>query len=77
MKKQEEQRIRAVLFRESGGTRCDFPYLAKRTGIPVESLRRYKRQPDTIPLNRLLVIANAMGINVDDAGYMITGRKCR
>ena len=74
MKKAEEKRVREVLFREIGGSRCDIPWLSRRTGIPEVTLRRYKKEPDIIPFSRLLVIADNMGISVQDAGYLLTGR---
>lgn len=76
MKARERQRVIEVLFRESRGTsiKCDIPELSKRTGIPEASLRRYKREPDMIPLGRVLAIAGEMGIGAEDAGYMITGK---
>ena len=75
MKKAEEKRVREVLFRETGGSKCDIPWLSRRTGIPEGSLRRYKKDPETIPFSRLVVIADGMGISVQDAGYLITGRQ--
>jgi hypothetical protein len=76
MRTKEKQRVKEVLFRESRGSsiKCDIPELSKRTGIPEATLRRYKREPDMIPLYRVLAIANGMGIRPEDAGYMITGR---
>ena len=77
MKKSEKQRVQEVLFGESRGTKCDIPYLTRRTGIPEETLRRYRREPDTIPIPfcRLVAIADGMGISVADAGYLVTGRR--
>lgn len=77
MKAKEKQRVQEVLFRQSSGlnTKCDIRELAKRTGIPEASLRRYRREPDMIPLCRLLAIVDGMGISPVEAGYLITGRK--
>lgn len=73
MQEKEKQRIRAVLFRESRGSRCDFGMLSRRTGIPEATLRRYKREPEAIPLNRLLLIAKAMDIDKAEAGTLLIG----
>ena len=75
MKKSEKERVQEILFGESRGTKCDIPYLTRRTGIPEETLRRYRREPDTIPFCRLVAIADGMGISVADAGYLVTGRR--
>jgi hypothetical protein len=75
MKKQEKERIQRYLFRLSRGSKCDFAQLSKMTGIPKTTLHRYKDEPDIIPLNRLLLIADAMEISVADAGYLVTGRR--
>ena len=69
----QEKRIEEVLFRESRGTRCDIPTLSRMTGIPVTTLKRYKRQPEMIPYGRLIVIAKAMRLTPQESGYLITG----
>lgn len=43
------------------------------TGIPVTTLKRYKRQPDMIPYGRLVVIAKAMRLTPQECGYMVIG----
>jgi hypothetical protein len=75
MKKSERERVQEILFMQSRGTKCDIQYLARRTGIPEETLRRYRREPDTIPFCRLVAIADGMGISVADVGYLVTGRR--
>jgi 3D (Asp-Asp-Asp) domain-containing protein len=48
--------------------------MARHTGIPVDTLRRYKRMPETIPLERLILIAREMGVAAEDIGGAIVGR---
>lgn len=74
MKEQRAEMVRKILFRQSSGSKCDFPTLSKRTGIPVHSLRRYCKNPENIPLDRVILIADAMDTKPADVGYMITGR---
>jgi hypothetical protein len=45
------------------------------TGIPKTTLRRYKDEPDIIPLNRLLLIADAMEIRPHEASILLLGRE--
>lgn len=74
MKRKDREQLVKVLFREHRGTRCDFVAMARHTGIPVDTLRRYKRMPETIPLERLILIAREMGVAAEDIGGVITGR---
>lgn len=73
MKTKEKQRVQEVLFRESPGTKCDIPDLSKRTGIPEATLRRYRREPDLIPLGRFFAMCKGMGLTPEEIGHMITG----
>ena len=75
MTKKEKDRVQEVLFPQSRGMRTDFAEISRRTGISATTLRRYKREPETIPCGRLLLIVEAMGTSHDDCGYMLTGRK--
>lgn len=75
MKKQEKERIQRYLFRISRGSKCDFAQLSKMTGIPKATLHRYKDEPDIIPLNRLLLIADAMEIRPQEASILLLGRE--
>lgn len=63
----------SLLFGETLTTRCDFPALSKATGIPVSTLRRYKAKPETIPLERVCVIARASGLNKEGALVLLSG----
>ena len=74
-KKTEDLKGRATkkIFRESLGTKCDIPSLSRATGIAEATLRRYKREPETIPLGRLSIIAQAMNCTPEDIGYVATG----
>lgn len=74
MRKAEREQMIKVLFRESRGTRCDFVSLARHTGIPADTLRRYKRMPETIPLERLVLIAREMGVTAEELGGVLAGR---
>lgn len=74
MRKKDREMAVQVLFKESRGTRCDFSTLARLTGIPVDTLRRYKRMPEKIPLDRLLLIVRETGATAEEVGRMITGR---
>jgi hypothetical protein len=73
MNKKDLQRVTEVLFKETRGTRCDFVTLSEDTGIPASTLRRYRNYPELIPLERLFVIAKAMGLTPAEAGYLVTG----
>ena len=73
MRKTEREQIVRVLFRECRGTRCDFASLARHTGIPADTLRRYKRMPETIPLERLVLIAREMGVTAEELGGVLAG----
>ena len=73
MSAEQERRVGEILFREQRGTKCDFPTLSRITGIPVTTLKRYKRQPDMIPYGRLVVIAKAMRLTPQECGYMVIG----
>jgi hypothetical protein len=64
---------RGLLFGETDTTKCDFPALSKRTGIPESTLRRYKENPETIPFGRVVKIAQAMRINKEGALVLISG----
>lgn len=74
MKKRDREMAVQVLFKESRGTKSDFSTLARLTGIPVDTLRRYKRMPEKIPLDRLLLIVRETGATAEEVGRMITGR---
>ena len=67
------ERVLKTMLKESRGSKCDIPRLSKETGIPEATLRRYKREPEMIPLGRLLVIAKAMDSTPEEMGYVITG----
>ena len=67
------ERAMVAIFRECRGSKCDLGYLSRRTGIPETTLRRYKREPDMIPLNRLVLIADAMDMDGDEAWYLLKG----
>jgi hypothetical protein len=43
------------------------------TGIPVTTLRRYEEIPETIPLGRLITMAEAMEITPEECGELILG----
>lgn len=73
MKTKEKQKVQEVLFRECPGTKCDIPDLSKRTGIPEVTLRRYRREPDLIPLGRFFAMCKGMGLTPEEIGHMITG----
>ena len=73
MKTKEKQRVQEVLFRERPGTKCNIPDLSKRTGIPEATLRRYRREPDLIPLGRFFAMCKGMGLTPEEIGHMITG----
>lgn len=75
MTKQEVKRVQEVLFRQYIGTKTDFAAIHRRTGIPVTTLRRYKAEPDIIPLGRLLEIATAINVEPADFQYMLTGKR--
>lgn len=74
MKRKDREQLVKVLFREHRGTRCDFVAMARHTGIPVDTLRRYKRMPETIPLERLVLIAREMGVTAEELGGVLAGR---
>lgn len=75
MTKRQAQRVQEVLFRESRGTRCDFAQLSKVTGIPASTLHRYKTNPESMPLGRVLVVADAMQLTAQESAYLITGKR--
>jgi hypothetical protein len=68
-----KERVLTTMLKESRGSKCDIPRLSKETGIPEPTLRRYKREPEIIPLGRLTVIAKVMGSTPEEIGYVITG----
>ena len=68
-----KERAVQTLFGESRGTKCDIPRLSRETGIAEATLRRYRRQPETISLERLSIIAKAMDRTPEEVGYVITG----
>ena len=68
-----KERVLRTILKETLGTKCNIPNLSKETGIPEATLRRYKREPETIPLGRLSVIAKAMDSTPEEIGYAITG----
>ena len=77
MRKKDDLKQRAVeiLFGEMRGAKCDIPRLSRETGISETTLRRYKREPETISLGRLSVIAQAMDRTPEEIGYVITGAR--
>jgi hypothetical protein len=48
--------------------------LSKQTKIPESTLRLYKRNPGTIPLDRLRIIVKALGLSEDDVNKLIRGK---
>ena len=68
-----DKRTRKILFRERPGLRYSLTSIAKLTGIPVTTLRRYEEIPETIPLGRLITMAEAMEITPEECGELILG----
>lgn len=77
MTRQEEQRIREVLFKEQRTVKCNFFNLSEDTGIPERTLRRWKRCPDSMPFSKALIIAKANGLTPEEAGFLMTGARCK
>ena len=75
MKDNLKERAVKILFGEMRGAKCDIPRLSRETGIAEATLRRYKREPETISLGRLSAIAKAMDRTPEEIGYVITGAK--
>lgn len=75
MKDNLKERAVKILFGEMRGAKCDIPRLSRETGIAEATLRRYKREPETISLGRLSAIAKAMDRTPEEMGYVITGAK--
>lgn len=75
MKDNLKERAVKILFGEMRGAKCDIPRLSRETGIAEATLRRYKREPETISLGRLSIIAKAMDRTPEEIGYVITGAK--
>lgn len=48
--------------------------LSKVTKIPESTLRLYKRNPGTIPLDRLRIIVKALGLSEEDIKQLIRGK---
>lgn len=68
-----DKRARKILFRERHGLRYSLSAISKLTGIPVTTLRRYEEIPETIPLGRLITMAEAMEITPEECGELILG----
>lgn len=45
--------------------------LSKQTKIPESTLRLYKRNPGTIPLDRLRIIVKALGLSDEEVSKLI------
>jgi len=68
-----DEKVRKILFRERPGLKYSLTSIAKLTGIPVTTLRRYEEIPETIPLGRLITMAEAMEITPEECGELILG----
>lgn len=47
--------------------------LSKKTHIPESTLRLYRRNPGTIPLDRLRIIVKAVGLSSEDIQKLVCG----
>lgn len=68
-----EKKVKRILFRERPGLKYGLTSIARLTGIPVTTLRRYEEIPETIPLGRLITMAEAMEITPEECGELILG----
>lgn len=67
------QRSRKIIFREHHGLTYALTDIGRLTGIPPSTLKRYRENPEIIPLGRLVVIAAAMEVSPEECGELILG----
>lgn len=72
-KERLDTKVKRILFRERPGLKYSLTSIGKLTGIPVTTLRRYREFPETIPLDRLITMAEAMEITPEECGELILG----
>lgn len=75
MKKADRERISGVLFPASRGQRTDIPWISRRTGIPECTLRRYRKMPEQMTLERFVLIVRELGLDAEQVGQIVTGGK--
>ena len=64
--------VRSVIFGDAARP-ADLTHLGKQTGIPLSTLYRYRKFPMTIPLDALLVICEAQGMQPETFGRLLEG----